>query len=202
MPDMAGSTDVIALPPAPEPVRPRTVLIGASFATAAVVMAFIALFARYFDLRSSTRAMGQTWIEPGTIPLVPGGMMMFTLLMSCVTVLWAQFAIRDGDRAHAILALSLTGLFGAAVINQTAYLYTEMGLPIDDGPAALMIYVITGAHLVATAIGIVFLAVLAFRALAGQYTGRQNDGIVAAVIYWYALVAVYSVIWYGIYIVK
>lgn len=199
---MAADATTHALPPAAEPIRPRTLLIGSSFATVAMVMFFMALFARYFDLRSSTQAVGGTWIEPGTIPLVPGGMMMFTLVMSCVTVVWALQSIKHGDRAHAILALLLTGLFGAAVINQTAFLYTEMGLAIDEGPAALMIYVITGAHLVAVAFGMVFLALLAFRAMAGQYGGKQSEGIAAAVIYWYAMVAVYAVIWYGIYIVK
>ena len=54
----------------------------------------------------------------------------------------------------------------------------------------------------ALAWGAVFLAVLAWRAMAGQYGGKQSEGIAAAVIYWYAMVAVYPAIWYGIYIVK
>lgn len=200
---MAATTHTVpALPPAPELPRPRTLLVGTLFATSAVLAAFVALFARYFELRSDTIEGGQTWIEPGTIPLVPGGMMMATMAMSLVTAQWALYAIKRDDRAHSILALVLTGLFGAAVINQTAFLYTEMGMPIDLSPAATMVYVITGAHLAMIIAGIVFLALMAFRALAGQFSSRQADGVAAAVIFWYATVAVYAVIWYGIYITK
>jgi hypothetical protein len=48
----------------------------------------------------------------------------------------------------------------------------------------------------------VFIALMAFRALAGQFSSRQTDGIVAAAMFWYATVAVYAVIYYGIYITK
>ena len=49
---------------------------------------------------------------------------------------------------------------------------------------------------------VVFLLLMAFRALAGQYSSRQADGIVAASIFWYATVAVYTVIYFGIYVAK
>jgi heme/copper-type cytochrome/quinol oxidase subunit 3 len=199
---VTAPTTAVALPPAPDLTRPRTLLVGTSFATVAMLMAFSALFARYLDLRAATLGSGRTWIEPGTIPLVPGGMMMATMAMSLVSAAWAWYAIAHDDRSHTVIALLLTGLFGAAVINQTAFLYGEMGLAIDDSPAALMIYVITGAHLLAIAVGMIFFALMAFRAIAGQYSSRQSDGIGAAVIFWYAVVAVYAVIWYAIYITK
>ena len=53
------------------------------------------------------------WIPPGTISLVPGGMMMLTMAMSVVIMQWAVYAIARDDRPHAYLALGLTGLFGA-----------------------------------------------------------------------------------------
>ena len=78
-----------------------------------------------------------------------------------------------------------------------------MGLEIDAAPGAnLLIYVITGAHLAWVVAGVLFLALMAFRALAGQYTSRQADGIVAAAIFWDAMVAIFFVIWVLIYIGK
>ena len=50
--------------------------------------------------------------------------------------------------------------------------------------------------------GVIFLGLMAFRALAGQYSSRQADGILAASIFWYAIVAVYTVIYFGIYVAK
>ncbi len=194
--------DVPALPPAAEPPRPRTLLVGTAFATGATVMFFAGLFGLYAQLRRDALASGGEWIAAGTISLVPGGMMMTTMAMSVVTMQWAVYAIARDDRPRAYLALGLTALFGVAVINQTAMLYNTMGLGVAESVPAVLIYVITGAHLVMLAVAILFVALMAFRALAGQYSSRQSDGLAAAAIFWYATVAVYAVIYYGIYITK
>jgi heme/copper-type cytochrome/quinol oxidase subunit 3 len=190
-----------ALPPA-EPPRPRTLLVGTGFAILACGMFFAGLFGVYFQLRTGTINAGKEWLPAGTIPLPPGGMMMVTMAMSVVTMQWAVYAIARDDRVRAYLALALTVLFGIAVINQTAYLYKQMGLHIVNTVPAVLIYTITGAHIVMNVAAMVFIALMAFRALAGQFSSRQTDGIVAAAMFWYATVAVYAVIYYGIYITK
>ena len=190
--------------------RPRTLLVGTAFATVASVMLFIGLFGLYFAERSATMKAAPAnphtaWIKTGTISLVPGGMMFGTMVMSVVTMAWAVYSIRRDDRPRAYVALGLTALFGVAVINQTVYYYNRMGFTIAGKGAslqALLIFVITGAHLVMVAVAVIFLLLMAFRALAGQYSSRQADGIVAASIFWYATVAVYSVIYFGIYVAK
>jgi heme/copper-type cytochrome/quinol oxidase subunit 3 len=48
----------------------------------------------------------------------------------------------------------------------------------------------------------VFLLFVAFRALGGQYSSRNPDGIAAAAVLWNAAVAVYVVIWVAVYIMK
>jgi heme/copper-type cytochrome/quinol oxidase subunit 3 len=208
---MATATATPAALPAPAALpRPRTLLVGTAFATAASVMVFIGLFGLYFAERASVRAAaptgpGNAWIKTGTISLVPGGMMMGTLVMSIVTMAWAVYSIRRDDRPRAYLALALTALFGVAVVNQTVFYYKSMGITIVGEAAslqALLIFTITGAHLVMVAAAVIFLGLMAFRALAGQYSSRQADGIVAASIFWYATVAVYTVIYFGIYVAK
>lgn len=188
--------------PAPELPRPRTLFIGTAYATVAVLMFFAALFALYVQLRSDTLAAGEGWIAEGTISLVPGGMMMLTMALSVVTMQWAVYAIARDDRPHAYLALGLTALFGVAVINQTVYLYNQMGFVVSETVPAVLIYTITGAHLAMLGAAIIFVGLMAFRALAGQFSSRQADGIAAAALFWYATVAVYAVIYYAIYITK
>lgn len=200
---MAESHDTLALPPAAELARPRTLLVGTGLATAATLMTFAAFFGIYLHERSTAMANGIDWIPSGTIELAPGGMMMATLAMSVVTMQWAVYSIARDDRSNAIVAMLLTGLFGVAVLNQAAFNYIDMGLEIDAAPGAnLLIYVITGTHLAWVVAGIIFISLMAFRALAGQYTSRQTDGIVAAAIFWDAMVAVFFVIWILIYIGK
>jgi heme/copper-type cytochrome/quinol oxidase subunit 3 len=188
--------------PAPVLPRPRTILVGTAFATGAVLLFFAGLFGLYLHYRHDVLASGGVWIPKGTISLVPGGMMMTTMVMSAVTMQWAVYAIARDDRPRAYLALALTGLFGAAVINQTVFLYKQMHLVVHDTLPALFIYVITGAHLVMLVAAIVFVALMAFRALAGQFSSRQADGIAAAALFWHATVVVYAVIYYAIYITK
>jgi heme/copper-type cytochrome/quinol oxidase subunit 3 len=208
---MATVTEPAALVAPAELPRPRTLLVGTAFATAATVMVFFGLFGVYFAeraavLKSATpETRGTAWIKTGTISLVPGGMMWATMLMSAATVAWAVYCIRRDDRPRAYLALGLTALFGVAVINQTIFYYKSMGLTIAGNAAslqALLIFVITGAHLIMVGAGVVFLGLMAFRALAGQYSSRQADGVMAAAIFWYAIVAVYTIIYFGIYVAK
>ena len=48
----------------------------------------------------------------------------------------------------------------------------------------------------------VFVALMGFRALAGQYGSRQTDGLVAASIWWYSLTFIYFILWIGVFIAK
>jgi heme/copper-type cytochrome/quinol oxidase subunit 3 len=182
--------------------RPRTLLIGSSLAAAASVMVMAGLLGTYVQERSGVIRAGQTWLPKGAIELAPGTMMLFTMLMSAVTIQWAVYAISRDDRKNTYVALGLTGLFGAAVINQMAFAYSDMGLPIATSTANLLVYVVTGSFLVMLVVAMIFVVVTAFRALAGQYSSRQADGIVAAAIYWHSTVAVYAVVWYAVFVTK
>ena len=183
--------------------RQRTILVGTVFGTAASLMYFAALLGVYLRERADALSGGGDWIPSGAnIQLAQPTVAAWTMLMSVVTMQWAVYAIARNDRTHAMLATALTTLFGLSVVVTTSFQYTEMGLVADESIAAVLIYAISGSHLVMIAIGLVFLLLMAFRALAGQYSSRQTDGFVAASIYWYAVVFVYVVIWTAIFVLK
>ena len=50
--------------------------------------------------------------------------------------------------------------------------------------------------------GLFVVALMAFRALGGQFTGRQHDGMSAAAMFWHVQVVAFAFIWYTIYITK
>lgn len=191
-----------ALPPPPRHERPRLVSIGTAFISAAVVMFFGGLLGFYLLQRSTTLAAGEEWLQGVNIPLTPAHVMMVTLLMSVVTMQWAYYAIVNGDRPNGYLALGITLVFGAAFANAQAYLYGQMELVIDESFQAVLIYTITGAFLALLGVAMVYLAVVMFRALGGQYSGEQHDGLRGAVIFWYVMVAIFAVIWLAIYVTK
>ncbi len=199
----AVAVSPLATAPPPEPRRPRLLLIGAAFGSVASALVVLSTLAVYLQLRGDFLAGGgQAAPDDFVLPLTPGGMGMVTLLMSLVSVSWAVWSLRRDDRPHAYLAVGLTLLFGIAFVNVTVYLYQQLTLPLTFSGLGGLFYVVTGAHLVMVVVGMVFVAAMGFQSLGGQLTGRDADGMSAAALYWYVTVAVYGVIYYGIYITK
>ena len=111
-------------------------------------------------------------------------------------------ALRNEDRGHALMAVAVSLVLGAAYINVTAFGWQQIGLGVTSSPQALLIYTITGLHVAMTGVGMIFLAVMGFKAAGGQLTGRAAEGVSAAALYWFITVATYSVVWYTITITK
>jgi heme/copper-type cytochrome/quinol oxidase subunit 3 len=199
------SAGQLALGEAPPPVvgRPRVLLVGTAFASAASVMLILGLLGVYLNQRALGRLHGGTWLPQAVhIPLTQPNVMLFTLLMSSATIQWAVWAIKNDDRRHVYLAIGVSQLLAFAFLNQTAYLYSLMGLDVHANPQSVLIYTVTGAQLAMLVAAMVFVLLMGFRALAGQFTSRQHDGIAAAAIYWHTAVAVYMLIWFAIYVTK
>ena len=200
----ATALSPLAAAPAPEPRRPRVLLIGAAFGAAASAMVVLTTLAVYLQVRNDFLDAGGSGGVPDdfVLPLTPGGMGMVTLAMSVITMSWAVWALRRDDRPHAYLAVGVTLLLGIAFVNATVYLYQQLSLPLVFSGLGGLFYIVTGAHLVMVVVGMVFMAVMGFQSLGGQLTGRDADGMSAAALYWYVTVLVYGVIYYGIYITK
>lgn len=191
-----------AAPPPPAP-RPRVLLVGTALAAGSAAMVVLALIALYARLRADVIASGQIWLpEESNVQLTPGSMGMVTLLLSLVTAAWAVQALRDDDRGHALMAFGVTLVLGAAYINGAAYGWQQFGLGVTSSTQALLIYTITGLHVAMAAVGMLYMAVMGFRAVGGQLTGRAAEGATAAVLYWFVTVGVYAVVWYTITVVK
>jgi cytochrome c oxidase subunit 3 len=201
---MATATEIEPMYPSlaarPAPARPRVLLVGTLLGSAAVVMAYAALIGTYLTLRAG--ADGPWLPENVVIPLTAPNMAAVTLVMSVVTVHWALYAIRNDDRPNTYVALGLTLVFGLAFINSAIYLFTQMGAAIGGSTVETLLYAIGGFHITTIIVGIVFVALMAFRTLGGQYSGRDSEGIAAAVVYWDAAVAVYLVSWLAVYVTK
>ena len=92
-------------------------------------------------------------------------------------------------------------MFGLAVINAISFLYTQMGLTVST-VAGLLIFTITGAYIAFLVGAMAYAAVMTFRTLGGEYSGRDREGLIAAALFWYANIAVFAVIWFAIFVTK
>lgn len=189
---------------APPPLqRPRMLVVGTAFAAVAAAMAIMGMLGIYLTERAAIVSAGGTWFpDEVAIPLNQPNVMFFGLIMSSVTIQWAVSAVRNDDRVNSYLALGLTLLFGFGYVNMMAYLWSQAGLDVDANVQSVLIYGISGAHVVMAIAAMVFVALMAFRALAGGYDSRQYDGIAASALFWHVMVAVYAVIWLAIYVTK
>ena len=202
----AAATDAAAVvAPAALPRR-RTLQVGTGFAGAAVLMYFGGLLGVYFAERADFLAAnpGRSWVPAGArIELTAPTVMAWTLLLSVVTMQWVVHATKRDDRRHTLIALVVTAMFGVAVINQTAFQYRQMGLRIDDGSlAAPLIYTISGSHLALVVVALIYLFVMAVRALTAPAPSAHLDGMTGAALLWHVMVFVYLVIWVGLFVTK
>ena len=188
--------------PAPEATRPRTVLVGTMFVSAAAFMAFLGVVVVYISRRAQARADGAEWFADGTIELGPATFVFSTLILSIFTVQWAVQAVNNDDRKNALVALVLTGLFGAAVFNQLWFVMNDTGFALSATTAQFLFFVVLGTFVVFMISAVVFVALVFLRALIGQFGPRRADSVAAAAFYWNTVVAMYAIVWYVIFITK
>jgi cytochrome c oxidase subunit 3 len=136
------------------------------------------------------------------MPLTPANMALITLVMSAVIMQWAVYSIGNDDRRNTYIALGLAVLMGAAYINEIAFYYSQMGSLTVHDPVGMLIFGISGAHLVMAGIAMLFVLLMAFKTLGGQYSAHDREGIVAATVFWDVMIAVYAAIWLIIFVTK
>lgn len=183
--------------PAPARGRRRELLFGTAFATSGVVMLMLTLVGAYLTARNAT----PDWLSSNVIPLTQPNMQMFGLALSVLTMQWAVHAINNDDRTNTLVALGATLLLGAAFVNQTFFLFKLAAITADQVEGTLF-YTVAGGHVAMAVAAMVFVIFVAFRALGGQYSSRNADGVAAAAVFWDAMVAVYAVVWVAVYIMK
>ena len=59
-----------------------------------------------------------------------------------------------------------------------------------------------GTYITFLIAAVVFLVLTSLRALFGQYSPRQNDGVPAAAMFWHTVAAMYWITWIAVYVTK
>lgn len=196
----------IALPPAPVAVRTRSQLVGTGFACAGGLMFFAGLLGVYAKVRNLAGGTTATWIpKKVSIPEIPSNTMLITMFLASITAQWAVYSMRRGNRRDTSIALGLTALFGLAVINAQAFIYSLMKMPIRDAEGKafpVLFYALTGSFLLAVVIGLGFAVVTAFRSLGGRFSPTETEGVSSVALYWHFLTVAFAAVWFFVYVTK
>ena len=191
-----------ALPAGPIPAPRRQTLVGSAFAAVAIVMldgGMLAVWLLQAHARRSTPA------SPGcpsgvVIPEVPANIILIAFVGLCVFAQWAVWSAKRNDRGHTVFALGAT-VAGGAADHQRPGLHL-----LRDGPRhrrrhlPAMFYAVTGVFMVLMVVGILFSAVAAFRCSGGR-TG-DHEILAAHAMYWYTMAAVFTALWFVVYVTK
>lgn len=191
-----------ALPAAPPPPVRRQVFVGTALTCAAGATLIGGMLALYLRLRQGALdAPDGVWRPDGiVIPEVATNIMLISFGVIYVMVQWAVWTAKRGQRTYTALALGVTALVAAAIINGQAFVYFQMRLPLAESPYGSLFYGVTVTMLALVVIGLVATLVVAFRTLGGRTGDREI--IAAHALYWYFTGAAYAAVWFVIYVTK
>jgi len=162
-------------------------------------------WAFYHSSLAATVEIGGVWPPPGIEVLNPWDVPLLNtliLLLSGATVTWAHHSILQGNKANAVLGLTLTVGLGLIFTALQAYEYIESSFTISDGVYGSTFFMATGFHGLHVIIGSTFLLVCLLRQIKNHYTTTHHFGFEAASWYWHFVDVVWlflfvSIYWWG-----
>ena len=111
------------------------------------------------------------------------------LLSSGVTVTWAHWALKAGNRGQLILGLILTIALGATFLGFQAYeyihAYSDLNLKLTTGIYGTTFFMLTGFHGFHVTVGVIMLTVILFRCAAGHFQPDHHFAFEAVSWYWH-----------------
>ena len=122
------------------------------------------------------------------------------LLSSGVTVTWAHWGLKKGDRTQLILGLMATVALGFLFISLQAYeyyhAYHELNLKLTSGMYGTTFFMLTGFHGLHVTLGAIMLFVVMIRAMKGHFSEEHHFAFEAAAWYWHFV----DVVWLGVFV--
>jgi cytochrome c oxidase subunit 3 len=171
-------------------------LLGVILFVASECVFFAALFGAYFTVRSIA---GNDWppagISEGLHAWPLPAIATTFLVLSSVTMQFAIWAIRRGDRPTMLRFLKITLVLGIVFLGMQAYDYSTLGFSISDTVYGTTFFTMTGFHGAHVAGGVVFIYLMLARGWSGQLTREDHTGLEAAAIYWHFV----DIVWIGLF---
>lgn len=194
---MADTT--LALPSA-EPDRPRNVLtMGVLLLASSGTMLFGTLIAVYLHLR---RLTGRWPPEGVRFDLYLANMLMLTMVLSAVSVEWACFALRRGERRQTSAGLGITLGLGVAFLNLLSYTAGQAQFDAATHRYGLVITAMVALIGIVVGIGVAFVTLTLLRVAGRQLSAADPVQLRATACYWHFTVAACAAVWYTVAVLK
>jgi cytochrome c oxidase subunit 3 len=199
----------IALPSVAPRAPRRQVFVATAIVSSGMAMMVAGMlgvwmkFRAAAPLRASSDGLYQIkdWLPKDiTIPEVAANTMFITFFVACLMAQWAVYSARRNDSGHRSMALGITAVIGVAIVNAQVAVWSQMDIGVRDGAYQTMFYAITGTVVVLVIAGIAFSVAAFFRSFGGRADDQQV--VSAHALYWYVLTAVFTAVWFLVYVQK
>ena len=122
------------------------------------------------------------------------------LLTSGITVTWAHWALKKGDRQNLIFGLFLTILLGLIFLSLQIYeymhAYSDLNLKLTTGVFGSTFFMLTGFHGFHVTLGAIMLVCIWLRTMNGHFTPQRHFAFEAVAWYWHFV----DVVWLGLFV--
>jgi cytochrome c oxidase subunit 3 len=171
------------------------------------VMFFSGLFAAYFNVRANAAQWPPINPETGEqfhlaiLPLV--GPATVLLILSSFTCQFGVWAIRRGDRTMFLRNFAVTFLLGVIFLVMQGIDYALLaseGITLSAGTFGTTYFTLTGFHGAHVFGGVIMLAVVLYRGMAGQFSARHHDAVEASSLYWHFVDVVWILLFSLLYL--
>jgi cytochrome c oxidase subunit III len=125
------------------------------------------------------------------------------LLSSAVTVTWAHWGLKKGNRRQLVIGLILTILLGATFEGFQAHeyieAYTEFNLTLASGIYGTTFFTLTGLHAMHVTVGVIMLSIILIRSLKGHFLPEHHFAFEAVSWYWHFVDVVWLILFVFVY---
>lgn len=122
------------------------------------------------------------------------------LLSSGVTITFAHWALKKGQRSALVLWLLATVVLGFTFLGFQIYEYShayhELNLTLGSGIYGSTFFMLTGFHGMHVTIGAIMLTIIMLRSMKGHFTADHHFAFEAVAWYWHFV----DVVWLGLFI--
>ena len=123
------------------------------------------------------------------------------LLTSGVTITFAHWALKKGNRGPLVLWMWATVLLGATFLGFQIYEYGEAyshhhNLTLESGIYGSTFFMLTGFHGFHVTVGTIMLIVITLRCMKGHFDSHHHFGFEGVAWYWHFV----DVVWLGLFI--
>jgi cytochrome c oxidase subunit 3 len=121
-------------------------------------------------------------------------------LSSGITVTFAHWGLKKGNRNQLIMGLLATVILGFVFVYFQAveygHAYHELDLTLASGIYGSTFFMLTGFHGMHVTIGAIMLTVMLVRSIKGHFSAEHHFAFEAAAWYWHFV----DVVWLGLFI--